>query len=425
VTAFEEGSSLDRIIFLLLIGLAVWILTKRQLNWGELFKRNPALLLFLAFALASVLWSDYPFVTFKRWIRDLGLYAMALVVLSDPRPQMAVSTVIRRFTAIVLFLSLVLIKYYPQMGIQYGPFNGLPEYVGATTSKNMLGVICLISGLFYFWDTLGRWSQRKVREDRRILILNVILFAITLRLLMLSNSATSRGCLVMGCLIIVMVRSNWAKANPRLVTASIPAVLIGYFLLQYVFDLSTVVAGIMGRDPTLHGRTGIWDAVLAVQTRPLIGFGYQNFWMGYRLTAVWSRLGTDFLNEAHNGYLEMYLNLGLVGLILLVMFMVSTCRTICRQLSVSPHYASFGVALWMITVFYNFTEAAFGASPLWIVLLLCAIVVPRSDEVLTGSGRFALKRGTAPGLKSYANRSANGRVQPLRNRSTRIGRSIL
>jgi hypothetical protein len=115
----------------------------------------------------------------------------------------------------------------------------------------------------------------------------------------------------------------------------------------------------------------------------------------------------------------------LVGLILLVMFMVSTCRTICRQLSVSPHYASFGVALWMITVFYNFTEAAFGASPLWIVLLLCAIVVPRSDEVLTGSGRFALKRGTAPGLKSYANRSANGRVQPLRNRSTRIGRSIL
>ena len=92
-TAFEEGSPLDRSVYLVLMGLAFWILAKRQFSWREAFARNAALTLFLLFALASVVWSDYPFITFKRWIRDLGTYLMVLVVLSDPRPTEAIAIV--------------------------------------------------------------------------------------------------------------------------------------------------------------------------------------------------------------------------------------------------------------------------------------------------------------------------------------------
>src|SRR4030095_6055089 len=101
---------------------------------------------------------------FKRWFRDIGLYVMMLVVLSDRRPLVALSLVIRRFSYLLLFWSLILVKYYPYIGISYESWSGAPQYLGATTSKNMLGVVSLISGLFYFWDTLAWWPERKTRE---------------------------------------------------------------------------------------------------------------------------------------------------------------------------------------------------------------------------------------------------------------------
>src|SRR5438309_956090 len=62
--ASEDGSGFDRVIYLTLTALALWILARRRLKWSELFARNSALMLFLVFALASVVWSDYPYVSF-------------------------------------------------------------------------------------------------------------------------------------------------------------------------------------------------------------------------------------------------------------------------------------------------------------------------------------------------------------------------
>jgi O-antigen ligase len=234
------------------------------------------------------------------------------------------------------------------------------------------------------------------------------LIAITLRLLSLSNSATSQGCFVMGCTIIAIARSKWAQANPRGVTAAIPIGLAGYVVLEFVFDLSATVSDFMGRDPTLHGRTGIWDAVLKAQANPLFGAGYQNFWMGARMAAVMSNLHSGFLNEAHNGYLETYLNLGFVGVALLAVFLVLSYRTVCRQLIVTSHFASFGLALWVVTVFYNFTEAAFGASALWFVLLLSVVVVHRSGEMLLEGAEPVDNRRLATGLRYVNGPGSNG-----------------
>jgi len=380
-TAFEEGSNLDRIIYLSLIVACLCILSTRRLNWGELLARNSALLWLLLFALVSVIWSDFTYVAFKRWFRDLGLYLMILVVLTDSRPEIAISTVIRRSLSIVLFLSLILIKYYTYIGISYDRYTGAPEYLGATTSKNVLGGVCLISGLFFFWDILSRWPQRKTPGAKRVLFANIVLFALTVRLLSMSNSATSKACLVIGCVVIALLRSQWARAKPRRIAAAIPAVLAAYAVLEVVFDLSTVVAEFLGRDPTLHGRTGIWDTVLRFQTSPLLGMGYESFWMGDRLVAVARSLNGAYLNEAHNGYLETYLNLGVVGVALLVLFMISSYRTVFRRFTVSPNFGSLGVAFWVVMVFYNFTEAAFGGSLLWCALLLLVLVVPRPNEL--------------------------------------------
>jgi O-antigen ligase len=158
----------------------------------------------------------------------------------------------------------------------------------------------------------------------------------------------------------------------------------------------------MGRDPTFHGRTGIWSAVLSVNTNPVIGVGYQSFWLGDRLNAVWSRLNVSSLNEAHNGYLETYLNLGLIGLALITLVMVSSYRLLTSKLLTSPQLASLGLALWLVVSVYNVTEAALGPSFLWAVFLLCIVCVPGIREVSTGT-TVPLGKGRDERFRSHWN----------------------
>jgi O-antigen ligase len=377
--ALAEGDPLDRAVFLFLIALAVGILITRSFKWHVFFSRNLFLMAYVLFALLSVCWSDFPFVAFKRWGRDLGNYLMILVVLSDPHPVEAVRTLLRRLCYLVIPLSVVMVKYFPEISKHYDLWTGSPSVDGATTSKNMLGVACLIAGLFLFWDTTTRWSERKDRHTKRILAVNFAFMAMTLWLLALSNSATSRVCLAIGGLVVWAVRSSWGQRHRTFIKVMIPATFCLYLILAFGFDLNGQMASQVGRDASLTDRTLIWQAVLGLHTNPLLGTGYESFWLGRRLDVIWAAVG--HVNESHNGYLEVYLNLGLIGLFLLVGFLLTSYRRICKTLSGSTTLASFNIALWAVVLFYNMTEAAFRFSLMWMAFLIAAIAVPSGEEV--------------------------------------------
>ncbi len=392
-SALEEGNPLDRSIDLVLIVLAIAILISRSLNWGNFFARNAALMAFIGFGLLSVLWSDFAFVASKRWFRDLGNYLVILVVLSDPRPLEAVRTLLRRLCYLLIPLSILLIKYYSYIAIQYDVWTGVPEYMGVATSKNMLGVLCLISGLFFFWDTTTRWSDRKEGRTKRILLVNAGFMGMTLWLLNLSSSATSCVCLVIGCLVLMTARSRWFKRHPRFLKVMIPSGICLYLILSFGLgmDINAGLAASVGRDPTLTGRTNIWNAVLSTHTNPVVGTGYESFWLGPRLEQVWQLAG--HVNEAHNGYLEVYLDLGLIGVFLLCGFLIASYRTICKRLTSAHSFGSLTLALWTVLPFYNVTESAFQGQLMWVIFLLGAIVVPEALSLrgLSPAGRSSFE----------------------------------
>jgi exopolysaccharide production protein ExoQ len=374
--AFEEGNPLDRAIFTLLILLAIGVLLSRSFNWPDFFARNLALTAFLLFALLTVMFSDFAFVALKRWFRDFGSYLMFLLVLTDPQPLEAFRTLWRRLFFLVLPLSVVLIKYFPGIGMGFDPWSGVAIYTGVTTTKNMLGVACMVSGLFFFWDTLTRWPERKESRTKRVLLVNAAFVLMTLWLLHLASSATSGVCLVIGCLVILAVCNKWSRRHPGFVKVTIPAMFLLYLILSLGFNMSGDLAAGIGRDPTLTGRTEIWKAVLSLHTNPLVGTGYQSFWLGPRLQEVWSLTGTQ-VNEAHDGYIEVYLNLGIIGLTLLIGFLLATYQNVWRGMRSSSRLAPIGVALWAILLFYNVTEAAFGGGLIWSMLLSGALSMPR------------------------------------------------
>jgi exopolysaccharide production protein ExoQ len=372
--AYQEGNPLDRTISLILIALAVWILSKRSFRWSDFFIRNWVLTVFLSYALLSVCWSDFPFVAFKRWFRDFGNYLVLLVALSDPHPLEAIRTLLRRLCYLLIPLCVLLIKYYPELAKQYDYWTGAPEFVGAATSKNTLGAVCLVSGLFLFWDTLGRWRERRKRQTKRILVVNVALFAMTLWILNLSNSATSRVCLALGCAVIATAHIGSWRGRYRLLKVAVPASYCLYLLLSLGFNVTGQLAGAVGRDPTLTDRTKIWAVLLKMHTNPLLGTGYESFWLGPRLEWIWAQ-GLGEINEAHNGALEVYLNLGALGVLLLAAFMIFSYRSSIKRLGSDSGLSLFALAIWATFLFHSVTEADFRSGVLWLTFLLASVGV--------------------------------------------------
>jgi O-antigen ligase len=146
-------------------------------------------------------------------------------------------------------------------------------------------------------------------------------------------------------------------------------------VLQLSFNLNEIIIPALGRDMTLTGRTELWSDVLDMDTNPLIGTGYESFWLGDRLEKIWE---TNWWqpNQAHNGYLETYLNLGWIGLLLLIGVIIFTYRRICKSLIFDFDYGRLRLALLVIILVYNITEAGFkGLHMMWFSFLLITIEV--------------------------------------------------
>ena len=310
--ALEEGNPLDRTIYSLLTVAAFAILGSRSFQWRNFVAQNSALTFFLAFALLSVAWSDFPLPTFKKWFRDAGVYMAVLVVLSDPRPLEAVRTVLRRVCYLLIPLSIVLVKYYPDLGRTFSPWGG-QEYTGVSTSKNMLGALCLVSGIFFFWDTITRWHQRSDVLVKRVILVNIAFIGMTLWLLNLSQSDTSTICLAIGCLMIAAAHCKLGRRHPGWVKALAPVTFVLYLVLTLGFGMGGQLSEAVGKSANMSDRTHIWQVLLSAPINPVLGTGYQSFWLGPRVQWVWAQLGGDNVLEAHNGYLAIYLELGLIG----------------------------------------------------------------------------------------------------------------
>ena len=192
------------------------------------------------------------------------------------------------------------------------------------------------------------------------------------------------------------------QSHPSFFRVLIPATFCVYLILAFGFDINGDLAGAVGRDPTLTDRTAIWKIVLNMHTNPLVGTGYESFWLGPRLQTIWQTFGP--INESHNGYLEVYLNLGLIGVVLLVGLLITSYRNICRQFTSSSELVSLNISVWVIVLFYNMTEAAFKSGVMWVIFLLVAIVVPdrapdRARSVVALNNADPKKRFLRPSLE--------------------------
>jgi O-antigen ligase len=366
-----EGSPVDRLGFLLLIAAAFAITVQRRVQWSLVISRNKMLFVFYLYLLISVLWASSSLVSFKRWLKDFGDIVVAMVILSDEHPVAVFKTVFIRCACLLIPLSLVFIRYFPDLGRRYNVHSGLMEATGVTFQKNSLGAMVLVSGLILMWDLSKRLGRRAKGVKRVELLLLVGVLLIGAYLLWVSDSKTATLCLAIGGGIILSERLPLLQQHTkRFVPYSIIAVL-GFFVLVRVFNIQELVLQSLGRDTTFTGRTDVWQTLLNLKTNPIIGTGFCDIWSN----ASYRKLMPDWVAfSAHNGYVEMYLDGGMVGVGLLVLMLLAVASKINRHLQKEDDYAILRFSVLLITAIYNFSESIYGRiSPGWFVFLLVAL----------------------------------------------------
>lgn len=374
---YVDGSPLDAVIFGAIMAGAVAVMFQRRKKLESFLRSNSAILLFVSYCAVSIVWSDYPFVSLKRWVKSVGDIIMILVVMTDSNPLEAVKRFLCRCGFVLLPASILCIKYYPDIGRSYNPWTWIPMYCGVTTFKNQLGMISLVCAMASLWCFVRVWRDKKATGRWRHLAAQGAIIGIAIWLFLTADSMTSFSCFVLAGSVLVMVNQPWVARNKLLIHFLVAGV-ISLALTALFFDSSGGLVKTIGRDPTLTGRTAIWNVVIELaQRRPLIGAGFETFWMGDRLQRVWQV--EKGIQEAHDGYIEVYINLGWFGILFLAGLILTGYRNVLEVFRRDRELGSIKLAYFVTGVIYSCTEAGFRMmSPVWIAFLLAVIAVPPS-----------------------------------------------
>jgi O-antigen ligase len=169
------------------------------------------------------------------------------------------------------------------------------------------------------------------------------------------------------------------------------AMLFAFFVAAAVVLLARpeFLLNLLGKDSSLTGRTQIWDAVLhSIAQRPLLGYGYQAFWMGLEGESYHVILAVSWmLNQAQSGFLDVTLEMGLAGLTLVLLIFGYAFRDALVCLSRTRDEGRLRAVEWylavvLLTLLYNLDESfLFEPKHLGSMLLVLACVGLRQQWI--------------------------------------------
>jgi len=373
----ESGSMTDRLVLMGLGAAGMVVLARRRFDWLSALRGHGWLLGLLAYMLASTMWSDITFIALRRWVREAIVVPMALVVMSEGHPREALACVMRRTAYILIPFSLVLIKYYPGLGVEYGRWSGALMWIGVTSQKNGLGRLCMLSAFFLFWALCRRNRAPLGGPCQRLADFSVLLIAVfLLKGPESAYSATSIATFATG--IAALVGLLWMRKVklmvPQVGLLALVVFLIGFGVSAPFLRGSNIAAlsSSLGRDETLTGRTKTWaELAPIVSSQPLVGSGFGTFWTS-------ARREFHQMSNGHNGYLDTLLELGAVGLAFQTVWLLTCTRKLHRALRQDFGWASLALSFLLMRLVYNATESAFAslAGQMTALVVLTSLVVP-------------------------------------------------
>lgn len=329
--------------------------------------REKWLWLLLGIALASTFWSDVPGTTlrgsvFLGQITMFGVYFAARYSLREQLKLLAVT-----FSVVVL-LSIAIALALPDYGVMTFQEGGFHQgaWRGIYIHKNGLGRMMVLSALVFL---LSVNSSRKYRS------IAWAGFGLSIALLVLSTSKTALAILFTSIALLPFYKAlRWRSSLA--ICLAIATIFIGGSVAVLLVSNAEAILGVFGRDLTLTGRTDLWAAVLdKIGERPWLGYGYGGFWRS------WEGESAQVLSivrwaapHSHNGFLDLCLDLGLLGLLTFAFSFLAVCwrSIIClRSIRTSEGLLPIGYLTFLLLA--NLTESSLlRQNSLWILFIAIA-----------------------------------------------------
>lgn len=343
------GTTLTNVIWALIYIISFRLLVRNYKTPFQEVRRNWLLIGLVSLPCISVLWSVTPALTLLHIVALCGT-ALVSVYLAR-RFNVYESMRLCLWTlGIAGVCSAFLAIFLPRYGIGTDEFAGI--WLGVYGHKNSFGAAMAMGFLV---------ALLLLRFARPVRFLYLLIAGFMFLLVYLSNSTTSLViCLLLPLILwgtqLAAVPSShlfWRRAGVLALT--------GALLITISLNFEEV-ADAVGRDDTFTGRTAIWALVTgAILDRPVLGYGYEAFWRAYEGQSgeLWERFGQPFSN-AHNGLLEIWLGMGVLGVLVvgaaLVFMAAATFRRMRRSFCLETVWPWMFICYLFIS---NLTEATF------------------------------------------------------------------
>ena len=278
-----------------LLGIA----TSFTLVWWGMRRRRPQLNLALPLMTVSIIvcsnfWSVVPGLTLTRSIVYLSLVVGAIGLVKT----IGANEIMELTASISGLLAAVSLLLFPSQVTDTGF-----DFAGVFPTKNVLGQAMAIGILAALHGV--RTGRRKLRHTEIIAICALVA--------LLSKSTTSL-LTVSAFFVLHNIGSLYVKGGGRRFISFFMMFILALTIIFVTVNMD-MLSSFLGKDPTLTGRTELWPYVIdAIWQRPLLGWGFSAFWSPLNPYSVEiSTLVGWFVPEAHNGLLQVLLDVGLIG----------------------------------------------------------------------------------------------------------------
>jgi len=285
----------------------------------RLWRAWPAMLAIAALvglAFASRYWS-IDFATTMRRVIALAISSAFALYLGAVFRGPHLPRLLMHSALIMAVGSLVMVFAFPSIGVHQYDNAGL--WRGLWYEKNQMGAVMVIGAT-------ASAACLASPDPRRLL--PAIALVLSSMLVLATQSKTSLLCLVIGLAFVGgfwTLRRGGAAFSVAAIWAAVVLAGVGVWLWE---SHSVELLEVLGKDPSLTGRTDIWDALMRkVADRPWTGYGYGAFWgrAGESIPADWVRKETQWpVPNAHNGWIDLLVQLGWPGAFLVGTLMAAT-----------------------------------------------------------------------------------------------------
>lgn len=325
---------------------------------------NKFLGVFMIISFLSILWSDTPLSATKYALVMLQVTLFAVQVAQEYSWKEFIN-LLRWSTTFISILSAFYALTKPSIGVVAKGWQGVMSH------PNRLGVVLALNVTLWLFHALYYPKQR---------ILGISLAFFSLYVRQNTNSATSLILIVLlftllGCLNFLK-KLPYKAAFAGVLMFILVASCIGFLVVENWNDFLTS----LDKDPTLTGRTIVWPQMIERGLkRPILGYGNHSFWQDWRgednpAYGIVSDNGW-VPPHAHNGFLELFLEFGLVGLtVFLCAFLGTISISIKYMISNSTPEALIPpmILTWMIIP--NITVSSlFEPTLIWFIYIIINI----------------------------------------------------